>query len=212
MKLFFDHVTKILNHQLVLDNLNVCFEEGKIYGLQGYNGSGKTMLLRMAAGLLRPSEGKIFIDEQQLGKDIDYPPSMGLMIENPAFLGEFSGIDNLKMIMFLNGHVNEEGVLESLERTGLKKAGKVKFKKYSLGMKQRLGIAAAVMEKPKLILMDEPTNALDAEGVQMVVGILKELKQKNRIIITASHDKGFLNEISDVIYEMDKGQIRQAGE
>ena len=211
MQITLDDVSKKINKNLVLDCLNMKFESGKIYGLRGYNGSGKTMLLRALCGLIRPTTGHVYIDGHELGKDMDYPPSVGLMIENPAFLGNFTAQKNLEMIASLNGIITHEEIIENLKKVGLEESMKVKYRKFSLGMKQRLGIAAAVMESPALLLLDEPTNALDTNGIEMVSTLIKQMKDENRIIIIASHETGFLEDVADVIYEIENGRIKSAG-
>lgn len=207
MQIVIKNVSKKIRDNLVLNNVNIKFESGKIYGLRGYNGSGKTMLLRAICGLIQPTEGAIYIDEKQLGKAMDYPESVGIMIENPAFLGDFSGLKNLKMIAELKNEVEEKDVIETLKRVGLEESMRTKYRKYSLGMKQRLGIAAAIMESPEILLLDEPTNALDPDGIRMVADVIKEMKNENRIIIIASHEVSFLEEVADVIYEIQHGTI-----
>ena len=202
-----EHVTKRIHKNIVLRDIDMTFQEGIVYGLRGYNGSGKTMLLRIISGLIRPTNGRICIDGQILGKDMDFPSSMGVLIENPAFLDDFSGKENLEMIMSINKVIDENRLMGSLNEVGLTQSKDLKYKKYSLGMKQRLGIAAAFMEKPKLILLDEPTNALDEEGIQMLEKLINEMRDNNRIIIIASHEKDFLNKIADIVYLMDKGSI-----
>lgn len=202
-----EHVTKRIHKNIVLRDIDMTFQEGIIYGLRGYNGSGKTMLLRIISGLIRPTNGRICIDGQILGKDMDFPSSMGVLIENPAFLDDFSGKENLEMIMSINKVIDENRLMGCLNEVGLTQSKDLKYKKYSLGMKQRLGIAAAFMEKPKLILLDEPTNALDEEGIQMLEKLINEMRDNNRIIIIASHEKDFLNKIADIVYLMDKGSI-----
>ena len=202
-----EHVTKRIHKNIVLRDIDMTFQEGIVYGLRGYNGSGKTMLLRSISGLIRPTNGRICIDGQILGKDMDFPSSMGVLIENPAFLDDFSGKENLEMIMSINKVIDENRLMGCLNEVGLTQSKDLKYKKYSLGMKQRLGIAAAFMEKPKLILLDEPTNALDEEGIQMLEKLINEMRDNNRIIIIASHEKDFLNKIADIVYLMDKGSI-----
>lgn len=207
MQVVMKDVSKKIRGHWVLRHVDMRFEGGKIYGLRGYNGSGKTMLLRAICGLIQPTEGEVYIDENKLGKDMDYPESVGIMIENPAFLGEFTGLKNLKMISELKNEVKEEDVVEILKKVGLESAMKIKYKKYSLGMKQRLGIAAAIMENPKLLLLDEPTNALDPDGVRMVSEVIKNMKNEDRIIIVASHEAAFLEEVADVVCEIQNGTI-----
>ena len=202
-----EHVTKRIHKNIVLRDIDMTFQEGIVYGLRGYNGSGKTMLLRIISGLIRPTNGRICIDGQILGKDMDFPSSMGVLIENPAFLDDFSGKENLEMIMSINKVIDENRLMGCLNEVGLTQSKDLKYKKYSLGMKQRLGIAAAFMEKPKLIILDEPTNALDEEGIQMLEKLINEMRDNNRIIIIASHEKDFLNKIADIVYLMDKGSI-----
>jgi ABC-2 type transport system ATP-binding protein len=208
MKIEIQHVHKILNKKKVLDDVNIEFESGKVYGLRGYNGSGKTMLLRIICGLMYPSEGRTLIDGKELGKDIDFPKSLGLMIESPAFINNLSGYKNLDMIMSLsNGGSHKEVICNCLKRVGLLDAADTKYSRYSLGMKQRLGIAAAIMEEPDILVLDEPTNALDEEGIETVLQIISKMKAPHRIIVVASHEKAFLEAVSDEIYQMKEGKI-----
>jgi ABC-2 type transport system ATP-binding protein len=208
MKIEIQHVHKILNKKKVLDDVNIEFESGKIYGLRGYNGSGKTMLLRIICGLMYPSEGRTLIDGKELGKDIDFPKSLGLMIESPAFINNLSGYKNLDMIMSLsNGGSHKEVIRNCLSLVGLLDTADTKYSRYSLGMKQRLGIAAAIMEEPDILVLDEPTNALDEEGIETVLQIISKMKAPHRIIVVASHEKAFLEAVSDEIYQMKEGKI-----
>ncbi len=207
MRIVMKDVSKKIRGRWVLQHVDVILESGKIYGLRGYNGSGKTMLLRAICGLIQPTEGEIYIDDKKLGKDMDYPESVGIMIENPAFLGEFSGLKNLQMISELKNEAKERDVVEVLKKVGLEDAVDIKYKKYSLGMKQRLGIAAAIMEKPKILLLDEPTNALDPDGIRMVSEVITAMKDENRIIVIASHEASFLEEVADDVFEIQNGTI-----
>ena len=170
------------------------------------------MLLRLLCGLIHPTQGNVSIDGRVLGKDMDYPPSVGMLIENPAFLENFSAFKNLKMIASLNHVVDDAQIKACLDDVGLKESMNTKYKKFSLGMKQRLGIAAAIMESPKLLILDEPTNALDKEGVRMVSELIKKMKDEQRIIVIASHEQDFLNDAADVVFDIENGKIRQAGE
>lgn len=201
------HVYKNIKKSAILKDIHCSFESGKVYGLQGHNGSGKTMLIRLIGGFIYPDMGNVSIDQKILGKDIYFPESMGILIENPAFLDTYDGLTNLKMIASLNSKINEQEIIEILDKVGLKENMRKKYKKYSLGMKQRLGIAAAIMEKPDLVLLDEPTNALDNDGIQMLCEIIRELKCQNCLVIIASHDKEFLTTVSDVIYSLSNGEI-----
>ena len=207
MRIVMKDVSKKIRGRWVLQHVDVILESGKIYGLRGYNGSGKTMLLRAICGLIQPTEGEIYIDDKKLGKDMDYPESVGIMIENPAFLGEFSGLKNLQMISELKNEAKERDVVEVLKKVGLEDAVDIKYKKYSLGMKQRLGIAAAIMEKPKILLLDEPTNALDPDGIRMVSEVITAMKGENRIIVIACHEASFLEEVADDVFEIQNGTI-----
>lgn len=201
------HVSKKLKGSLVLDDVSVTFPEGRVTGLMGVNGSGKTMLLRVIAGLMAPDSGTVLIDGKALFRDISFPPDVGVLIENPAFLDSYSGLDNLMLLAGIRGKIRKREVVAVLERVGLSDSINKKFQKYSLGMKQRLGIAAAVMERPDLILLDEPTNALDESGVAMLEGILRDERKRGATIVVASHDKLFVEETCDRIVRMGEGRV-----
>jgi hypothetical protein len=186
-------------------------DKGKIYGIKGKNGSGKTMLLRAVCGLIKPTEGLVRVSGKQIGKDVTFPDSVGVLIENPGFIPSLSGYDNLKMLADIKGLIGKEEIEAAMEKVGLEKACfKKKYKTYSLGMKQKLGIAAAIMESPELILLDEPTNALDEESVRKLLDILKEEKERGACIILASHDMEELTLLSDIIFIMEEGRVRKA--
>ena len=174
-------------------------------GLTGVNGSGKTMLLRAIAGLIRTS-GRITIGGAVTGSDA-FARDTGVLIENPAFLNDFSGFENLKLLAMLQDGVTDNDIREALVSTGLDPEDGRTFKKYSLGMKERLGIAQAILKKPRLILLDEPTNGVDRDGIQMLVKLMKNLKQDGCTIIIASHDREFLKAVADVSYEMERGKL-----
>ena len=199
--------TKKIGKEEVLKNINICLESGKIYGLKGKNGSGKTMLMRAISGLMSATEGEIDIDGKILGKDMSFPKSIGLLLESPSFLPQYSGIDNLKMIASIKGIVGEDEIKDVIRRVGLDPEDKKKYKKYSLGMKQKLGIACAVMENPQIIILDEPVNAVDEDGIKIIREILDDLKKKDKIIIIACHDKEELFFLSDTIIEIANGKI-----
>ena len=201
------NVTKIIKHNTVIDNVSLTVNSGKITGLKGVNGSGKTMLMRLVSGLILPTSGEIIIDGETLGKDITFPRSIGTLIENPAFLDNYSGFQNLKLLASIQGKISDEEIREAIIDVELNPDDKKKFRKYSLGMKQRLGIAAAVMEHPDIIILDEPTNALDSDGVQMVKRILQKEKERGALILISCHDLDVLKELSDVIYLMNVGRL-----
>ena len=203
------NVTKKIGSNTVLSGINVGMNTGKIYGLKGKNGSGKTMLMRIISGLITATEGEVVLGGKILGKDMSFPESIGLLIENPAFLPSYSGFDNLKMIASIKNIISDEEIKAVIERVGLDPEDKKKYKKYSLGMKQKLGIACAIMEKPDIIILDEPVNAVDEEGVKIIREILDELKKEDKVVILACHDKEELFYLSDEIIEIDGGIIKK---
>ena len=200
-------VTKVLRKITVLEDVNLILESGTIYGLRGVNGSGKTMLMRLIAGLIRPTRGEVFLDGKQLGKDLSFPPDMGMLIENPAFLDGYTAAQNLRLLAGIRKKVTEERIREVLEQVGLGWEDKRKYRQFSLGMKQRLGIAGAVLEHPQLLLIDEPTNALDTDGIQMVQRLLLEEKKRGALIVLACHDFSILQSLSDVLYSVKEGRV-----
>ena len=203
-----ENTTKILNKKMILDHINFEFENEKIYGLYGINGSGKTMLLRAIAGLLILNEGSIEIDHQVLNQDIDFPQSIGLIIENMEMLGNYDAYTNLEILAKIKKLVTQKEIENTLKRVRLDEFGKLKVRKFSLGMKQRLNIAQAIMEEPKYLLLDEPFNALDDSGREMLYQILKEEKQKGATIIIAHHYKDELLKLCDEVIEIKDGKIQ----
>lgn len=202
------HITKVINKAKVLDDISMELKSEMIVGLKGENGSGKTMLLRMIAGLIFATDGQVIVNEQVLGKDIEFPPSVGVLIENPAFLDNYTGYQNLKILADIEGGINREQIEKTIERVGLKSNEKKKYKKYSLGMKQRLGIAGAIINKPDLLLLDEPTNALDDSGVKLLEKIIAEEKNRGALVIIASHDEKVLEKMADIIYVVQNGKVK----
>lgn len=201
------NLSKTIKGTLILDNINVSFTSGTIYGLRGKNGCGKTMLMRCICGLIIPTTGSITIDDQQLHKDIMIPKSIGALIENPAFLPQYTGYKNLKILASLTGNIEDEEIIKALERVGLDPQDKRVYKKYSLGMKQKLGIANAIMGEPDIIVLDEPINALDEDSVKLIKKELLRLSESGKLIIIACHDKEELEYLCDIIYEMKCGCI-----
>lgn len=205
-------VSKRMGKNDVLRNVSIEVDPGTVVGLQGINGSGKTMLMRAVCGLIRPTEGEIIIDGQRLGADISFPPSLGMLIEAPSFLGYLSGYDNLELIAQINGVATPEDIRSALRLVGLDADEKKKFRAYSLGMKQRLGIAAAIMEKPKLLVLDEPTNALDEAGVEMLKRVVAMAASTGREVLLSSHDGEVLEELADRVYCMRDGAVVEVRE
>ena len=201
-------VVKDIKGKRIIDHVSLQMESGKISGLKGVNGSGKTMLMRLIAGLITPTSGSILINGKRLGKDITFPESIGILIENPAFLDAYSGFDNLKMLASIQKKITDDHIRETLPLVGLDPQDKKKYRKYSLGMKQRLGIAAAVMEEPDIVILDEPTNALDSDGVAMLKEILKRQKERNALVVISCHDLDTLKELSDEIFLMESGTLK----
>lgn len=201
------NMTKTIKNVNVLENINIRFEGGKIYGLRGKNGSGKTMLMRAITGLIIPTKGSININGDIIGKDISFPKSVGALIEQPSFISNYTGFKNLKLIATILNKIDDEQIKESIRTVGLDPEDKKKYKKYSLGMKQRLGIACAIMEEPDIIVLDEPINALDENGVDIVRRILHEEKERGTLIIVACHDKEELESLSNEIFTMESGRV-----
>lgn len=202
-----ENYSKKIKDTVVLENINMVLNDGMIYGIQGENGSGKTMLMRGICGLIKGSEGCITIDGKVIGKDISFPEDIGVLIENPSFIPKYTGYKNLKLVADIQGKVDKEEIIKTLQKVGLKPDDKRTYKKYSLGMKQRLGIACAIMGTPKLIILDEPFNGLDEKGVLQIRDVIKGLKQKNCIVIVACHDKEQLEYLSDEIYVIKEGKL-----
>ena len=193
------NVSKVIKKAKVLDNVNLELTSGKVYGLKGKNGSGKTMLMRVICGLISATEGTVEIDGKILGKDMTFPDSVGVLIENPAFIGNYTGFKNLKVLASIQNRVDDEHIREVIHQVGLDPDDKRTYRKYSL--------AAAYMENPDLIILDEPINALDEAGAKQVHEILEEQKKRGALIIIACHDKEELEMLSDEIIEISEGRI-----
>ena len=206
MNITLKNVTKVLGKNTVVDKVDLSLKSGMVYGLCGYNGCGKTMLMRLISGLIVPTEGEIRFDEVLLGKKIDFPESIGILIESPSFLGGLSGFDNLKLLASIKGKITDEIIKKTISRVGLDPDDKKKYRKYSLGMKQRLGIASAIMEAPELII-DEPTNALDSSGVEITKKIISDEKDRGALVIVTCHDQKILEEMCDIVYTIEHGKI-----
>jgi len=207
MKITLENVSKKIHGVHVLKNISLTFNSGTVYGLSGANGCGKTMLMRVISGLIRVNEGCVLIDDKKLGIDIDFPPSIGVLIENPSFLPNLTGFKNLRLLADLVNDISNEEIEKTLQTVGLQPRDKRAFRKYSLGMKQRLGIAGAILGNPKIIILDEPLNALDVKSVEIVRDLIKSAKQSGAIVILACHDKDEIVALSDEIIYMENGLV-----
>ena len=191
----------------ILKSINISFEEGRIHGLIGRNGSGKTVLMKCICGFIRPTSGIITVGGKQIGKDIDFPENMGIIIEAPGFIPYYSGYKNLKLLAGLRGKIGKNEIIKSMEQVGLDPYLKRHVRKYSLGMRQRLGLAQAIMENPDLLILDEPMSGLDKEGVSDMRGYLKLFREQGKTILIASHSAEDISILCDTVCEMDKGML-----
>ncbi len=201
-----DDVSKIIKKQLILDHITMEFHSGTVYGITGINGSGKTMLLRLISGLMRPSSGSVYYNEQRLYQDISFLPSIGIVIENVDLYPEFTGFQNLKMLANIKKRIQDPDIERAMSRVGLDPKDKRTVKKYSLGMRKKLAVAQAIMESPEVILLDEPTSALDAESVEKVRDIIKAEKERGALILLTSHNADDIRILCDEIYALQNGR------
>lgn len=201
------HVTKRYGRETVLDDVSAFFRAGEIHGIIGRNGSGKTVLLKCIAGLSSVDQGVIRVGRKVIGRDVEIPPRMGAIIETPGFLPNYSGYRNLKFLADIRGRIDGEDVCEAMERVGLDPESRKHVSKYSLGMRQRLGIAQALMERPRVLLLDEPMNGLDNEGVEDMRQLFLNLRSEGRTLLIASHNPLDIQELCDHVYQMDAGRL-----
>ena len=203
------HVTKKFGQELVLKEVNLTLEQGRVYGIVGNNGSGKTVLMKCICGFLIPTTGLIRVFGSSIGQDVDFPESLGVIIETPGFLTNLTGRKNLEILAGMRRKIGPAEILQVLEKVGLDPALKKPVANYSLGMRQRLGIAQAIMEDPKLLILDEPFNGLDKHGVGEIRKLLLELKEEGKTILLASHNEEDIRILCDEVYEMDGGVLRK---
>lgn len=206
-EIIIEHVSKKYGDNMVLDDICINFESGKIYGLVGRNGCGKTMLMKCICGFVKPSTGRVVVNGKEVGKDIDVPDDIGIIIENPGFISNYSGYKNLKLLASVNGKIKKEEIEKYMEAVGLDPKSKKHVGKYSLGMRQKLGIAQAIMERPCIIILDEPMNGLDNKSVESVRQLLKKVAKEDTLIILASHNQEDIDALCDIVYHMDEGKI-----
>ena len=199
------NLSKDFGQERVLKSVTRDFEKGKIHGIVGNNGSGKTVLMKCICGFLIPDSGSITVNGERVGVDVDFPRDMGLIIETPGFLPNMTGVKNLEILASLNKKIGLEEIAAAIRRVGLDPLMKKPVGKYSLGMRQRLGIAQAIMENPSLLILDEPLNGLDKHGVTEMRQLIKGLKEQGKTILLASHNQGDIDELCDTVCEMDAG-------
>ena len=203
------NLTKRFKEAVVLDNVSIDFETGKVHGLIGRNGSGKTMLMKCICGIVPPTSGEIYVNDQRIGKDTDIPKNVGVIIETPGFIPNYSAYNNLKFLAILNKKIGKAEIRNAISSVGLNPDDKKHVGKFSLGMRQRLGLAQAIMEDPELLILDEPMNGLDKDGVKDMRQYLLDLKAQGKTIIIASHSAEDIDVLCDTVCEMDKGRPEQ---
>ncbi len=203
------NLTKEFKEATVLDNINVDFEAGKVHGLIGRNGSGKTMLMKCICGIVSYKIGEIRVNGKIIGKDVDIPANVGVIIETPGFLPNYSGFNNLKFLAKINNKIGKNEIKAAISSVGLNPDDKKHVGKYSLGMRQRLGLAQAIMENPDLLILDEPMNGLDKDGVKDMRQYLLDLKAQGKTILIASHSAEDIDVLCDTVYEMDRGHLEK---
>lgn len=202
-----EKVSKKYKEGYVLKDVSISFEKGKIHGIIGKNGSGKSMLFKTICGFVRADEGKVTVNGKVVGKDVDFPDDIGVIIETPGFLPYYSGFRNLKMLADLRGRIGNTEIENAMNLVGLNYKSKKSLRKYSLGMKQRLGIAQAIMENPSILILDEPMNGLDKQGILDVREILKKLSSQEKTILLTSHNHEDIEKLCDTVAEMDAGKL-----
>lgn len=205
-------ISKSFKNAQVLKRVSLAVEEGTICGLVGLNGSGKTVLMKAICGFLIPEEGEVLVNGKRIGKDCDFPENVGAIIENPGFSQFISGFKNLKNLASIQNKIDDEKIRDTMRLVGLDPDSKKWVSKYSLGMRQRLGIAQAIMEDQDILILDEPMNGLDKQGVADVRKLLLSLKEQGKTIILASHNMSDIDILCDKVYEMDAGEITEVTE
>ena len=204
-----DYLSKSFGKATVLNNINVSFSKGQIHGIVGRNGSGKTLLMKCICGFLKPTEGTVTVSGKVVGKDVEIPEDIGVIIETPGFVTNYSGYKTLKLLASVRGRISREDIEKAMELVNLDPKSRKHVGKYSLGMRQRLGIAQAIMENPKILILDEPMNGLDNDGVKHIRNVLLEMKKQGTTILLASHNREDISVLCDKVYEMDKGIIKE---
>lgn len=201
-------VSKRFGEDLVLNDVSHQFEKNKIHGIIGNNGSGKTVMMKCICGFIQPTTGTVLVRDKRVGHDMDFPERMGIIIETPGFLGNLTGVENLRILASLNKTIMKHEIRATVELVGLDPDLKKSVQKYSLGMRQRLGIAQAIMEDPEILILDEPFNGLDRKGTEHIRKLLMSLKGQGKTILLASHNRQDIDELCDTVCEMDAGVLQ----
>ena len=203
-----DKLTKSFKGKTVLEDVNMRLQEGRIYGIVGDNGSGKTVLLKLICGFMKPDSGTVTVNGKVIGKDADFPENTGIIIEAPGFLPNYSGMKNLEYLASIRGKSGKEQIEAAMKTVGLDPSSKLRVGKYSLGMKQRLGIAQAIMEDQQLLILDEPMNALDEDAVEEMRRLFLSFKASGKTMLIVSHNEGDISTLCDEVYEFDDAKIK----
>ena len=211
MELIVTNISKKIKRNVILSNISLHLKSGNIYGFVGPNGSGKTKLFRALSGLMKVDSGEVRLDKKVLKKDIDILPNLGIILENAGLYPEFTGMENLEMLAKVNKKVQREEIENTIRRVGLNPADKRLYRKYSLGMKQRIVIAQAIMEQPDILMLDEPTNALDENGIDKIRHIILEEKERGALILIASHNKEDITLLADQVFYINNGSLINQG-
>ncbi len=204
-----ENVSKSYKDKCVLQDVSLELKQGMIYGLVGRNGSGKTVLMKCICGFAKVTTGKICLNGKCIGKDVDFIENAGIIIETPGFISHITGFQNLSNLASIRGKINKEQIIDSMWLVGLDPKNKTRVGKYSLGMRQRLGIAQAIMEDPDILILDEPMNGLDNQGVEDIRKLLLDLKERGKTILIASHNREDIDVLCDHVWEMDRGVAKQ---
>ena len=210
MELTANNISRTIKGRLILNNVSLNLKSNNVYGFTGRNGSGKTMLFRALSGLMRIDSGTVTLDGKVLHKDFDILPGLGITIENSGLYSEYTGYKNLKLLAGINKKITDEEIKKALDDVGLDHSDKRTVKKYSMGMKQRLAVAQAVMERPDVLMLDEPTNGLDESGVKLIRDIILRERERGAIILLASHNKEDISELADTLFKVDNGCVTES--
>ncbi len=209
MEVAVEHLGLVIDKEHILEEITLHMESGHIYGFAGRNGSGKTMLMKCICGFIRPTDGQVRVDDRRIGEDLDFPESIGILIETPGFMTHWTGLHNLQYLASIHKKIGKEKICDTIQMVGLDPKLKKAVGKYSLGMRQRLGIAQAIMEDPDLLVLDEPFNGLDADGVEEIRSLLQKYKEEGKLIILSSHMKEDLEILCDKVYYLEKGKMKE---